>query len=189
MKKLSYEQLDSKRPSLSALTHKDRFPIYAVLEDIRSMYNVGSIFRTSDAARIEKLFLCGYTAYPPRKEIDKTALGATESVPWHHHEMAVEIVDSLKKENVTIIALEHTDQSKDLYHTDLPFPAAVVFGNEINGLSPAILELADIALEIPMYGMKHSLNVSVAYGIVIYELLRKYRHQKVAPGHTGVTVT
>lgn len=186
MKKLSYDQLDLKRPTLSALTHEERFPIFGILEDIRSMYNVGSIFRTSDAARIEKLFLCGYTASPPRKEIDKTALGATESVPWHHNDDAIGVIKNLKQQNVTIVALEHTDQSRSLYDTELTFPVALVLGNEISGISDPVLAQADLAVEIPMFGMKHSLNVSVAFGIGIYELLRKYRHQESTAAKTGI---
>jgi tRNA G18 (ribose-2'-O)-methylase SpoU len=173
MKKLSYQEIFSRRPTLAELVTKQRFPIYALCENIRSLYNVGSIFRTSDAIRLKKLYLTGYTGYPPRKEIDKTALGAVDSVSWERYENPLEAVARLKKKHIPIIALEHTAESIPFYDFEWNYPFCLLVGNEIDGLSDEILAQADAALEIPMYGLKQSLNVSVAYGIVMYQALQQ----------------
>ncbi|HEY4643156.1 MAG TPA: RNA methyltransferase [Bacteroidota bacterium] len=153
-----------------------RHPIFVALDNIRSLYNVGSIFRTSDAARVEKLFLCGYTSFPPRKEIDKTALGATFSVPWEYRQNPVDVIRELKSGNVTICVLEHTTRSVP-YTSVKPsdFPICLVLGNELVGVSKEVIERADMAIEIPMYGSKHSLNVAVAYGIAVFECVKVFR--------------
>jgi tRNA G18 (ribose-2'-O)-methylase SpoU len=173
MKKLTHDELSARRLTLDELRTEVRLPIYVLLDNIRSLYNVGSIFRTSDGGRIARLILTGYTPHPPRKEIAKTALGATESVPWEYAGDPVEAVLRLKKEGVRICALEHTTRSVP-YTAVGPeaFPLCLVVGNEITGVSPAVLELADMAIDIPMFGMKQSLNAAVAYGIALFELVR-----------------
>lgn len=173
IRKLSYDEIKGDRFSAEQLKGLPRFPIYAVLENIRSMYNVGAAFRTSDAARIQELILCGYTAKPPRKEIDKTALGAVETVPWRHFPNALDAVRYLKDQGIRVAVLEHTDQSENLMAAELEFPLALVVGNEVDGVSEEVVGAADLALEIPMYGMKQSLNAAVAYGIAVFELVRK----------------
>ena len=173
--KLTYEEIKSQRSSPEDLKEKARFPIYVVLENIRSMYNVGAAFRTSDAACIQELILCGYTAIPPRKEIDKTALGATETVPWRHFPKALDALKWLKEQGITVAALEHCKESKDLMTMDCPFPIALVVGNEVDGVSEEVVAACDFACEIPMYGMKQSLNAAVAYGIAVFQLVEKFR--------------
>ncbi len=180
MKKLLFEEIKSQRLNIDQLNQEERFPIYSVLDNVRSMYNVGSVFRTSDATRIEKLVLSGMTAYPPRKEIEKTALGSVESVPWEYYKDSVEAVTSLKSQGIRIVAVEHTDQSIDYRHLDVSFPIALVFGHEVNGVKDEIIALADHAIEVPMYGVKQSLNLSVAYGIVVYQFVFQYLEQKKA---------
>lgn len=173
--KLTYEEIKSQRSSPEELKGKTRFPIYVVLENIRSMYNVGAVFRTSDAACIQELILCGYTAVPPRKEIDKTALGATETVPWRHFPKALDAVQWLKRQGITVAALEHCKESRDLMTLDCPFPIALVVGNEVDGVSEEVVAACDFACEIPMYGMKQSLNAAVAYGIAVFQLVEKFK--------------
>ncbi len=174
--KRSYDDIFSDRPSLKELNRLDRLPVYALVENIRSMHNVGSLFRSSDAIRLAKLFLTGYTPCPPRKEIDKTALGATDSVPWEFRKDSVQLVRELKKKGVRIVALEHTSDSIDYREAVYSFPVCIILGNEVDGVSEELVRLADLAVEIPMLGLKQSLNVSVAYGIMLYELLTRYQH-------------
>lgn len=176
--KLSYEEIKSQRSSPEELKGKTRFPIYVVLENIRSMYNVGAAFRTSDAACIQELILCGYTAVPPRKEIDKTALGATETVPWRHFPKTLDAIKWLKDQGVTVAALEHCKESRNLMTMECPFPIALVVGNEVDGVSEEAVDACDFACEIPMYGMKQSLNAAVAYGIAVFQLVEKYKSIK-----------
>ena len=178
MRKLSYQEIFSTRPTLAQLATQERFPFFTLCENIRSLYNVGSIFRTSDAVRLEKLYLSGYTGYPPRKEIDKTALGAAESVDWERYENPMDAILYLKKQNITIIALEHTSESIPYNEFEFNYPFCLLLGNEVEGLSPDLIRSADVAIEIPMFGLKQSLNVAVAYGIVMYHALVKY-HEKL----------
>jgi tRNA G18 (ribose-2'-O)-methylase SpoU len=173
MKKLSHGEIKVSRKELTEINNYKRHPIYALCDNIRSLYNVGAIFRTSDGAFIEKLYLTGYTPYPPRKEIEKVALGSTLSVPFEYHKDPLEVIKKLKSEGIKICVVEITDEKKliwDFKKTD--FPICLVIGNEITGVSKDIIDLADFSAEIPMYGFKQSLNVSVAYGIAIYEFLR-----------------
>lgn len=176
MRKLTYEELVQHRLPLDHARHSERHPITVVLDNIRSLYNVGSIFRTADAVRAQEIILCGYTPSPPRPEIDKTALGATQSVPWRSVASCVAAVEELRRTGVRVFAVELTDESRP-YDSLTPddFPAAFVFGNEIVGIQPEVLQRCHAALVIPMYGVKHSLNVAVAAGIVLYEALRCYR--------------
>ncbi len=150
-------------------------PIVLVLDNIRSQNNVGSIFRTADAFRLSGIFLCGITATPPHREINKTALGATESVQWSYHTTAAEAIHGLKAEGYTIIAVEQTHNSTLLsdFYPVRGLKAALVFGNEVNGIGDDALTLADHCIEIPQFGTKHSLNIAVTVGIVIWEFSKK----------------
>jgi len=148
--------------------------LYVICQNIRSLYNVGSIFRTADGAGVTKLYLCGYTGHPPRKEISKVALGAEESVPWEHHPQAWRLIERLRAQGVQIVALENNIGGESLdYRRFRPrFPLALLLGNEVKGLSDKLLKRADAIIHIPMYGRKESLNVAVAFGIAVYELNR-----------------
>ncbi len=174
MRKLTHEEVGKKRITLEDTKSIKRHPVYALADNIRSIYNVGSIFRTSDAALIEKLYLTGYTPYPPRQEIEKVALGATEAVPWEYIKDPVEAVRKIKAEGIKIVPLEITENSRN--YTDIEaedFPLCLILGNELTGVSAGIIDEADFSIEIPQYGFKHSINVSVAYGIAVMELVRK----------------
>lgn len=152
-----------------------QLPVIALLDNVRSLYNVGAFFRTADAAGLRKLYLCGITGRPPHNGIRKTALGAEASVPWEHAANAVPVAAGLRAEGSEIAAIETSVRSVDLFDWEPAFPVCVVFGNEVDGISPALSALADTHVRIPMLGTKHSLNVATAGGVVIYELLRKYR--------------
>ncbi len=180
MRKLSYEEIFSQRPTLKELESTDRLPFYCLVENVRSLYNVGSIFRTSDAVLLKKLYLTGYTGFPPRKEIDKTALGAVDTVEWKQFEDPLLAVGELKKKNIPLIALEHTSDSIEYSAFDFPSPFCLVLGNEVDGISQSVIEKCDDAIEIPMLGLKQSLNVSVAYGVVMYHALYKYLENPVS---------
>lgn len=173
MKKLTHDEISLNRSTIDTLHKVKKLPVYVVLNSIRSNYNVGSIFRTSDGAMIEKLFLCGYTPHPPKKEILKTALGSTESVKWEYVKDPKEIIHKLKSGGVKICALELTDNSISYHSLNASdFPLCLLIGNEITGVSQELIDLCDFAIEIPQYGIKQSLNVAVAYGIAIFELRR-----------------
>ena len=173
VRKLTHEEISSKRTPLEEISSRPRLPLYAMVDNVRSLYNVGSIFRSSDGALIEKLFLAGFTPHPPRKEIDKTALGATRTVPWEFHKDPMEVITQLKKEKIKICVLELAAESKPYFQLKKEdFPLCLVVGNEITGVSKEIMQEADIAIEIPMFGNKQSLNVAVAFGIVVYDCVR-----------------
>ncbi len=175
MHKLSYEELLEIRKTPDEAIASKRHPVTLILDNIRSAYNVGSIFRTADSALAEQVVLCGYTPFPPQKEVLKTALGSTESVPWHYYENITDAIKTLKSQNVKILALELTDNSID--YTELKkedYPLAIILGNELSGVSDEALELCDGAIEIPMYGVKHSLNVGVSTGIALFEAVQMY---------------
>jgi 23S rRNA (guanosine2251-2'-O)-methyltransferase len=150
-------------------------PVSILLDDVRSMYNVGAFFRTADAAGVEKLYLCGITSHPPRRAISKTALGAEERVPWEHTWDALPLLESLRASACEIAAVETTVHAVDLFDWKPHFPVCLVFGHEVTGIRPEIAELCDTHVRIPMLGTKHSLNVATAGGVAVYELLRKYR--------------
>jgi tRNA G18 (ribose-2'-O)-methylase SpoU len=174
MRKLQYEEIAKQRFTISELNNSERFPIYGLLDNIRSLYNVGSMFRTADGARLSKLFLCGYTPYPPRKEIDKTALGATQSVPWQYASTPAEAIKILKDLDIKICVLEHTNKSRPYYDLSKnDFPLCIIVGNEITGISHEFIAHADLAIDIPMYGMKQSLNAAVAFGIAVFGSVAK----------------
>jgi tRNA G18 (ribose-2'-O)-methylase SpoU len=168
MKKLSMDALG--RPDKDEFAVKPKNSLVLLLDDIRSMHNVGSFFRTADAFAVEKIILCGITAQPPHREIEKTALGATQTVIWEYAEDVYLAAERLKNQGFTIVGVEQTDESVFLqnftFENEKKF--ALIFGNEVEGLSDKILPLLDVALEIPQSGTKHSLNVSVAAGIVLW---------------------
>ena len=175
IKKKSHQELKSARPSLEELKARRRFPVSVLCEDIRSLYNVGSIFRTSDGAGIEKLYLCGYTGYPPRPEIDKTALGSVDGVPWEYRPNQFEVINEIRKHGYRIVALEHTNGSIPYTEARYEFPTCLVLGNEVNGISDELLSRCDMAVDVPMHGLKQSLNVTVAYGILVYHIVGTYK--------------
>ncbi|MBR4136321.1 MAG: RNA methyltransferase [Bacteroidales bacterium] len=173
MKKLSMEELNRVTPE--QFKSQDKFPIVMVLDSIRSMNNVGSVFRTCDAMNVEKLYLCGITACPPQKEIAKTALGATESVDWEYVEDVAALARRLHEEGYTIAIVEQTDESVMLPRIDFTqYPKlCLIVGNEVFGISDALLPLCDLAVEIPQFGTKHSLNVTIAAGMVLWEAVKQ----------------
>lgn len=173
MKKLKLEELG--RISVDQFKEAEKIPVCIVLDNVRSLHNVGSAFRTADAFRIEKIYLTGITGTPPHREIQKSALGATESVAWEYIESSANAVQQLKDQGYTIVIIEQTTESKPL-HNFAPESGkkyCLVFGNEVDGVSTEVIALGDIALEIPQIGTKHSLNVSVCLGIVCWEFFRK----------------
>lgn len=176
MKKLTHAEIASKRLALDSIPDRDRLPVAAVVDNVRSLYNVGSIFRTSDGALIQKLILTGFTPHPPRKEIEKTALGATKSVPWQHFPTPRLALDALRADGYRICCLELTDASVPYFSIrKADFPLCLIIGNEITGVSKDLIAECDTALEIPMFGTKQSLNVAVAFGVAIFELSRIWR--------------
>jgi 23S rRNA (guanosine2251-2'-O)-methyltransferase len=150
-------------------------PVSILLDNVRSMYNVGAFFRTADAAGVEKLFLCGITSHPPKRAIGKTALGAEERVAWEHAWDPLPLVAALGARNYEIAAIETTVHAVDLFDWKPRFPVCLVFGHEVEGIRPEIAERCETHVRIPMLGIKHSLNVATAGGVAIYEMLRKYR--------------
>lgn len=177
MKKLSMDELN--RVSTEEFKSQQKTPLVVVMDNVRSMYNVGSIFRTCDGFAVEKLLLCGITACPPHKEISKTALGATESVDWQHYTTTVEAVQELKTAGYDVYAVEQVDTSISLQDF-LPKSGqklAIVLGNEVFGVDDEVLPLCDGAIEIPQVGTKHSFNVSVAGAITIWEIFKKIKNR------------
>ena len=142
--------------------------IYVLVHHIRSLYNVGSLFRTCDGVGIKKLYLTGITGQPPRKEITKTALGADESVPWEYHWEPSFFLKQLKEQQIPIIAVERHDTSQPFFEVQYPSPLCLIFGNEVTGVEPELLSFADQVVHVPMYGIKESLNVAVCAGVVLY---------------------
>jgi 23S rRNA (guanosine2251-2'-O)-methyltransferase len=173
MRKLLMEELGRKTPEMYKASEK--FPVVLVLDNIRSMMNTGSVFRTADAFLLEGVVLCGFTATPPHREINKTALGATESVAWKYFEKTTEAILQLKAAGYTVAALEQTTESIDLrvFQPDTAKKYAFVFGNEVKGVDQEVLGLCDLCLEIPQFGTKHSLNISVTAGMVIWDVFCK----------------
>lgn len=162
------------RLSNSEAQQAEKHPIIVILDDIRSMHNVGAAFRTSDAFFVESLYLCGYTPKPPHRDIHKTALGATESVNWKHFETTAEAVEHVKADGYKIIAIEQAHNSTPLneFAWNRQEKIALVFGNEVTGVSDDVMNIADACIEIPQYGAKHSINISVSMGVVLWELIR-----------------
>lgn len=151
-----------------------RNPIFVILDNLRSAFNVGSIFRTADGVLVSKIYLCGITAHPPHPKLEKTALGVIPFVPWEYRERAEEAISEMKAQGVRVVALETTEQSECIWDYRFPSPVCLVLGNEVTGLSPSVLSLADEVIEIPLMGYKNSINVAVAFGIAVCEVQRQY---------------
>ena len=173
MRKLKNNELG--RITVEAFKAVPKTPLIVVLDNIRSLNNIGSVFRTSDAFLIEKIYLCGICAVPPNKDIHKTALGATESVAWEYVEDTLTLVEKLKKENINVLAIEQVENSTKLnsFFPDKNQKYAIVMGNEVKGVQDAVVDAADLCIEIPQLGTKHSLNISVTTGIVLWDLFQK----------------
>jgi len=173
MRKLENSELD--RKSIDDFKKSDKTPLILVLDDIRSLHNIGSVFRTADAFLVEKIILCGITATPPNKEIHKTALGATETVSWEHQENVLEVIENLKKENVLTLAIEQVESAIFLqdFKVEKNQKYALVFGNEVYGVAQEAVAICDGCIEIPQLGTKHSLNIAVSAGIVVWDLFSK----------------
>ena len=176
MRKLENSELE--RKSIDDFKKSEKTPLILVLDDIRSLHNIGSVFRTADAFLIEKIILCGITATPPNKEIHKTALGATETVTWEHHESVLDVITNLKKENITTLAIEQVESSIFLqdFRVDKTQKYALIFGNEVYGVAQEAVALCDGCIEIPQLGTKHSLNISVSAGIVVWDLFKQFNN-------------
>ena len=165
------------RKSIDDFKKLDKLPIVVVLDNIRSLHNIGSVFRTADAFAIDKIVLCGITAQPPHREIQKTALGATESVTWEYAESCIVAIEQLRKSNYRICGVEQVTGSIMLDKFQLetsPMEIALVFGNEVKGVAQEVLDVCDDFIEIPQNGTKHSLNVSVSVGVVLWEIVKKF---------------
>ena len=173
-KKLKLWELN--RKTEAEYREQKKFPIVVVLDDIRSLNNIGSFFRTADAFNIEKICLCGITATPPHRDIHKTALGSTETVQWEHHKNTLSCIKDLHKDGYEICVIEQTEETTLLQEVSklTKGPTALIFGNEVNGVDQAVVDFSNRVIEIPQYGTKHSLNVSVCAGIVLWEFCKKF---------------
>ena len=175
-RKLKNEELN--RISIDEFKSAEKTPIIIVLDNIRSLNNIGSVFRTADSFLIEAVYLCGITAQPPHREIQKTALGATESVNWVYEKECAIAITRLKEDGYQIISIEQTDISVSLenFELDPNSKYAIVMGNEVDGVDSDIIELSDTVIELPLFGTKHSFNVSICTGMVLWELVRQFRY-------------
>lgn len=175
VRKLKTAELN--RISIAEFKSTDKIPLILVLDNVRSQNNIGSIFRTADAYLVKSIYLCGYTATPPNKEIHKTALGATDSVDWKYFGSTAEAVQELKQAGVKVFAIEQAENSISIndFSVDQPSEYAMILGNEVNGVDDEILEVCDGCIEIPQFGTKHSLNVSITAGIIIWDFFNKSR--------------
>lgn len=173
MRKLENSELQ--RKSIDEFKRSEKTPLIIVLDDVRSLHNIGSVFRTADAFLIEKIYLCGITAIPPNKEIQKTALGATETVVWQHFENIMDCVEHLKNQNTKVFAIEQTENAVFLqnFEPETNQKYAVIFGNEVFGVSQQAIEVCNGVIEIPQLGTKHSLNIAVSAGIVVWDIFKK----------------
>jgi 23S rRNA (guanosine2251-2'-O)-methyltransferase len=176
MRKLKITELE--RLTLSEFQQKKKTPLVVVLDNVRSLHNVGSIFRTADAFLVEEVYLCGITSMPPHPEIHKTALGAEDTVDWKYFEDTHQAIENLKSEGYTVYAIEQAEGSIMLpeFQIDKGTKFAVVFGNEVKGVQQGVIDICDGCIEIPQYGTKHSLNVSVTGGIIIWEVFKRLSH-------------
>lgn len=175
MRKLKNIELD--RLSVEDFKQTKKTPIIVVLDNIRSLNNIGSVFRTSDAFLVEKIYLCGITATPPHKDIHKTALGSSETVDWEYIENIIDLVQRLKSENIKVISIEQAENATMLneFQPESNTTYALIFGNEVKGVKQEVVSASDMVLEIPQFGTKHSLNISVSAGIVIWDLFAKLK--------------
>ena len=173
MRKLKNSELD--RLSVNAFKEAKKTPIIIILDNIRSLNNIGSVFRTSDAFLVEKIYLCGITATPPHKDIHKTALGSTDTIDWEHVENTMGLVEKLKKENIKVCSIEQAENATMLndFKIELNTKYALVFGNEVKGVTQDVVSASDVVIEIPQFGTKHSLNISVSCGVVTWDLFSK----------------
>ena len=173
MRKLKLEELG--RTSVDEFKKQNKLPVTVILDSVRSMHNVGSVFRTADAFAIEQLFLCGITGQPPHREIEKTALGATQSVKWKHFENIQDAIAELRSNGYQIIAIEQAENSVNLnsFQPDTDKKYALIFGNEVDGVSDSAMELIDECIEIPQFGTKHSFNIVVTAGVVLWDFFNK----------------
>ena len=173
MRKLKLDELN--RVSVEEFKTLNKLPVAVVLDSVRSLHNVGSVFRTADAFAVEQMVLCGITGQPPDREIEKTALGATKSVSWQHHADITQAIAALRQQQYTILAIEQAESSQ--YLTDfIPQPGtkyALIFGNEVNGVSDEAMQLIDGCIEIPQFGTKHSFNISITAGIILWDVFTK----------------
>jgi tRNA G18 (ribose-2'-O)-methylase SpoU len=177
VQKLSNNELN--RPAVDDYKSQQKLPYVIILDQVRSALNVGSVFRTSDAFNVSRLYLCGITATPPQKEVLKTALGATESVEWEHRESTVELITELKNKGYKVYAIEQVRNSISLENFDAKKePFAIVFGHEMDGVSQEVVDICDGAIEIPQSGIKHSINISVCAGAVCWEIYRQLKFNK-----------
>jgi len=175
MRKLKLQELN--RLTVEAFKETEKAPIVLVLDNVRSGLNVGSAFRTADGFALEKIYLCGITAQPPHREILKTAIGATSSMEWEYKSSTLEAVEQLKKEGYYLAAIEQAEDSTSLQDFQLPMDAkmALIFGNEVKGVSEDVMDIVNECVEVPQYGTKHSFNISVCVGIVLWEVFRKWK--------------
>jgi tRNA G18 (ribose-2'-O)-methylase SpoU len=181
MRKLSWDEIE--RPDPETVATLPKHPVRLIVHNVRSIHNVGSMFRTSDAARIEHVHLTGFTGTPEHKDLHKTALGAQDTVEWSQHDEVEPLLDDLREAGYTIALLEQTDRTRPPAEVEADaFPLALVVGNEVRGIDEEVIDAADLALEIPQYGAKISLNVGVAYGIAVYDLIRRFRSLHGPPG-------
>ena len=171
--KRTNDSLKADRPTLDEVSFIPRLPISVLVENVRSVHNVGAIFRSADGFGAEKVYLTGYTAHPPREDLHKTALGAENSVPWEYCEDAIEAAHMIKDSGIKLVLLEQTHTSTSIYSCKFSFPICFIVGNEVSGVSEELASIADVHVEIPMRGIKQSLNVSVAAGVSLYELTRQ----------------
>jgi 23S rRNA (guanosine2251-2'-O)-methyltransferase len=178
MRKLKNSELD--RLSVDDFKDAKKTPIIIVLDNIRSLNNIGSVFRTSDAFLVEKIYLCGITATPPHKDIHKTALGSTETVDWEYAENTLDLIEKLKAENITICSIEQAENATMLndFTPQLQTTYALVFGNEVKGVQQKVVSASDMIIEIPQFGTKHSLNISVSCGVVVWDFFSKLKGNK-----------
>lgn len=175
MKKLKTDELN--RVGVEEFKEQEKLPVIVVLDNVRSMHNIGSVFRTADGFAIEKLYLCGITAQPPHREIEKTALGATQSVAWTHFETTLDAVARLREDGYEIIAIEQASGSTMLntFQPDVQKKYALIFGNEVNGVADEVMTQIDECIEIPQFGTKHSFNIVISAGIVLWDFFAKLR--------------
>lgn len=178
MRKLKNEELG--RISVDEFKQTEKTPFVIVLDNVRSLNNIGSVFRTGDGFCVEAVYLCGITAKPPHKDIHKTALGATESVDWKYFEHTIDAINTLKSNGYIIVSVEQAEGSVSLdgFKVEETKKYALVFGHEVNGVAQEIVDSSDMCLEIPQFGTKHSFNISVSAGMVLWDLFKQYRHHK-----------
>lgn len=174
-RKLKNSELDRLNPE--EFKEASKTPLIIILDNIRSLNNIGSVFRTADAFLVKKIYLCGITAQPPHKDIQKTALGATESVEWEYAENSLEVVEKLQKEGIFVASIEQAETAVDLqdFSVQRELTYALVFGNEVKGVQQKIVSASDIVIEIPQFGTKHSLNIAVSVGVVVWDFFGKLR--------------